>query len=268
MANNNEFVLTNADSKRRYDLNDKAVKDARAGAVSLQAAAASGMFMLMHGHPHFINDLYVKLANDKNGSPKDAEALRVMYANRVRDIFGKGGIRKVIDGEVSEDVWERRPTKFFDFSGRSENGKIKGFFLIDVKDNKALSPKDIKEIKAARKEIRDAGEKALDFMWKSADAERRDAEAMDATALQRMVGNLLMKISKNAATNGIEKNKLAAAGRALGLSGDKLKGILDNFNDGSHSDETEEETPAKTEELIKANANAKAKKEPEAAHAH
>lgn len=222
------LTLTNSDVKSRYALNDQAVKDARNSALSLQRAAASGMYMLMHGTAGFINDLYQKLADEKTGSPKDAGALRVMFTDRVIDLFGKGGKRRDDD----EHVWERRPTKFFDFRLKDAEGKFKGFHLIDVKNNTALTAQQIIDIKTARKEIREAGEDALNFVWKTKDAEERAAIAMDTAKMLQSAKTFLTNVAKNAPTNGMPKNNLSMIARAFGLPADTIGKVLEAYNDG------------------------------------
>lgn len=232
-------TFSNSERVRILDLNDKAVKDAVNSAKSLQAAAAACMYMLMHGHKEFINDLYFRLAKE---SPKDAYALRSMYAKRVIDVFGKGGIRKLDDA----NVWAKRPTPFIMFSSTKPESasEIEGFKLVDVKNNDSLTDQQKMEIKQARREIREAGEQALNFEWHSQDAEKRAASAFGLKELIAQATRLLTKAAKDANVNGMTQAHLSAAGRALGLSPDDIGKVLANYNDGSlksNGDEDEDE---------------------------
>lgn len=268
-----QLTLTNSDRARRFDLNDKAVALSVKSAEALKIAAASGMYMLMHGHSEILNDLYHKLADQ---SPKDAYALRAMYANRVIDKFGKGGKRNADD-----TAWDKRPVPFIRFSSTIVDGKMEAFKLVDVKNNTSLSASDIANIKLARREIREAGENALLLDFMKRDDEARAAQAFGLTEMQKAAKNLLLKSAKNAAINGMTKGQISAAAKAFELSSDDINKILEDFNDGAivnegndEDDEAESGVIFKAEEVEDvadvppAKPNAKPKAKQEGANAH
>jgi hypothetical protein len=252
--------ISEKDAKARYALNDKAVKLAKQSASALQEAAASGMFLLIQGNGEYLNDLYQKLAIEV---PNMAESLRKHFALQVLDRFGKGGVRKAED----ETVWLKRPTPFIKF-GKLPDGKL-GFALVSVKDNKALNPQQIKDIKAARAEIRAAGEDALNFVWKDREREQREAEAFRLEDVQKAATNLLVKVAGSANVNGFGKNQLNALAKGFGLSDKNIGKILGSYNDGKPEapDESEEESET-IEELIPASNVKSHETMPETAAAH
>lgn len=231
MFNEADFAIKNgaitADaSKFLYGLNEAAVKDAVQGAKSLQKAAAYGMYMLCHGAADYINDLYRRLASPE-GSPKDAEALRMMYSRAVTDQFGYGGIKGLDD--AGNEIWKKRNDAFITFSSTIKEGKVTGFGLVSVKDNNALKPEQIANIKRARKEIREGGVNRLDFQWKTSERERKDATAFDATAVTRTARNLLTRVAKNAWANGYTTDAITKLGADFGLSTETIGDILADY---------------------------------------
>ena len=219
--------LTNQESKRIYALNDKAVKSAKSAMTDLQAAAAAGMYKLMHGHKEFINDLYRKLATEV---PAMADSLRRFYAPEVINKFGKGGILNPLDPNDPENrTWAKRPDAFFTFSGRDAGDGKPGFSLVDVKSNTDLTPQQIANIKAARKAIRDGEESALNFQWKSPERERREAEAMDESGAAKAVASLLRRLASNAATNHYSMDDIRKIGAAAKLGADAIGKALEAY---------------------------------------
>lgn len=266
------------ESTRIYGLNDLAVKSAKTAATHLQAASAAGFYQLMHGRPEFINDLYRKLAEEV---PALAEGLRVMYANRIVDEFGVGGVRKTDDPKI----WAKRPTAFFTFRSKIKaDGDKPGFVLVPVKGKWAddnLTEDQVKHIKAARKAIRDAGEDALNMPWKTADKERRDVQALDEKDAKKRISALVKTLAKNAFSINMSRDNLTKMISASGMFDAKETGaLLEGFRatkpspneaimDDDIYDLLSDEDKKETTELIKAPAK-QAEKKPannETAHA-
>jgi hypothetical protein len=205
------------ETKRVNGLNDKAINSASSAKTDLMNAAAAGVFYLMCGHPHFLNDLYTRLVKANSGM---AGELRSVFTAKVHDHFGLGGVRD----ENDASKWKIRPTAFFVFGTKVNNGGA-GFALVSVKNNLNLNEKQVKEIKAARAAIREAGEETLraDKFWTTPDDEIRNASFNPVTNAR----SFLLKQAKFAySKGGLTKDQILSIGKMFDLPSDDLTKIV------------------------------------------
>jgi hypothetical protein len=218
----------------------KAVERLSGANVEIYGYAAIGFWNLIaHGDSFILNTLYRSLANN-NVTAKDAAIMRSVYANAIIDRFGRGGktdagtSRMFNDkGDLIATKWIERPTAIFRFVAKPADGGQGGFEI--VKTSKpdgtlpnGMSEKDVENIRAAKKAIRNAGIEALaSIPWVTAKQESNNVKLYDEAWLKKTVKAFLTTGSKFAFANHLTDADISTIGRIAKLDATEIKTIQD-----------------------------------------
>lgn len=257
-ASSNVETLEQAE-KRIAGLVATAIKSNLQAAKDVKTAfAAAFYFAMKHGECKFLNELHKNLPNHVSLSMRSF-AIRKVHEHFAMRVMEKETVQNE-DGSSTTVILANRIPFVLKYKANGENA---GYSLVRLNSSNGKEPeyegRELKDAKAIKRAIINAGEDALEAIeWVSDTEARTLAPEFGVEQANKGFERYLIRVAKNAKTTGKSEQELVKAATAFGLTTEAVGRIKAAFAANDDSDTSEDATASNNSNNNKANEKAAA----------